>query len=109
MEQTIIEIAGSILKDAAKFFDISFMMLVFFTALSLLKKTPLKSILSHGQKQLFVIAIGLLYGSLFLLHQYKINGFNEMALYSVNIGISLFSTILFYDYVYIKIKKLVKK
>ena len=88
------------LDSISQYFDIKFMLLLSGTASFFLRKTKLKTKLSKHKKQIFVIILGLLYASLFLLYQYKVYGVLKMIQYSVVLGTSLFFTIALYDLIY---------
>jgi len=99
MEQNIKEILELIIS----LFDIRFMVSVFVTSQVLLKYTRL-STFKTNHKRLFVLFMGILYAVLISNIDFMLSNIGQSAFMIFNkYGISLFSTVLFYDLIYKKV------
>jgi hypothetical protein len=98
-----------IIKEILSYFDIRFMIFVFLSAQVFLKYTKLK-ILKTDYKRLIVILVGVVYAILIAKSDQLLSGLGQSAWFLLNkYGISLFATVLFYDFIYKKIIERLKK
>jgi len=99
MEQNFKEIIELIIS----LFDIRFMVIVFVTSQVLLKYTKLRTFKTN-HKRLIVLLIGSIYAVLISNIDFMISNIGQSAFMLFNkYGISLFSTVLFYDIIYKKV------
>lgn len=97
-----------IIKTITSLFDIRFMASVFVTSQVLLKYTKL-STFKANHKRLIVLLIGVIYAILIANIDFMMSNIGQSALLLFNkYGISLFSTVLFYDVIYKKVMTRIK-
>lgn len=99
IEVTILELIGNWIKAGAAYFNIGYMLLFFLAGQAIKSQTGIKS-WSKGSKQFVIWFLGLILGAAWLFSTYTFEGMKAMVALLPEIGVSYFSTILFYESIY---------